>query len=69
MNARKQELLGASWKLAVSRSKDLCSNEKKCWSASKKKVDYKTDGFSVAEVMGKGVEKDRPSGAKRVDSD
>lgn len=32
-------------------------------------MDYKTDGFSVAEVMGKGVEKDRPSGAKRVDSD
>ena len=32
-------------------------------------MEYKTDRFSVAEVVGRGVEKDGASGAKRVDSD
>lgn len=32
-------------------------------------MEYKTDRFSVAEVVAKGVEKDRASGTKRVDSD
>lgn len=59
---------GPSWRLTVSRSKDLRNEEKMVGVPSRKEVECKTDGiFSVAAAVGKDVEKDRTSGAERVD--
>lgn len=67
VNARRGEPLGrqlGDWLSQEARSCEVMKRQ--CWGTSRKEVECKTDGFPVAEVEGRGVEKDRASAAERV---